>query len=222
MKNFKVRCMKTNNSPFFTEGNVYGVIDGILIDDDKEEFNSIGFATVEEINMRCRPQFELVEQNYPEIYITTDGRNTYGVMKLGKEVLKRVEAKLHPDDDFDFEKGVELVKQRLFEKEKSLYLHNTTCKGSYGELGETTNFVDVFGNKLCIGDTVIVYKGSLEDCRGEALIVKDEKSSFVMGLAGIQFTKPAFCHGFMIVKQKDHKGMEEGMAIDFIQVKRHK
>lgn len=49
-----------------------------------------------------------------KIYITTDGEKVFAVMKDGKKVTMRAEAKCSPEDTFDFKAGAELAFKRLF------------------------------------------------------------------------------------------------------------
>lgn len=58
------------------------------------------------------------------IHITTDGMKTYGVMKCGNKVVKRVEAKCHEDDEFSFETGAKIVMDRLFDDENEKKIEN--------------------------------------------------------------------------------------------------
>lgn len=65
MKNFKVRCVKMGDD--FTVGRIYEVKEGYLMDDigykyGKDACNKEPFESVEEINRRLLPQFELVEE----------------------------------------------------------------------------------------------------------------------------------------------------------------
>lgn len=49
------------------------------------------------------------------IHITTKGTTTIGVLKMGDKVIKRVEARLHPDDKYDYETGVHICMSRMFD-----------------------------------------------------------------------------------------------------------
>ena len=63
MKNFKVRCINQDISNQFVTGDVYDVIDGVIMYKNNTPYNpSDPFFTVEEINRYCVPQFELVEE----------------------------------------------------------------------------------------------------------------------------------------------------------------
>ena len=63
MKNFKVRCINKNISDSFVTGDIYEVIDGVIMDKNNTPYNPNNpLFTVEEINKNCFPQFELVEE----------------------------------------------------------------------------------------------------------------------------------------------------------------
>lgn len=63
MKNFKVRCINQNISNQFVTGDVYDVIDGVIMYKNNTPYNpSDPYFTIEEINRYCVPQFELVEE----------------------------------------------------------------------------------------------------------------------------------------------------------------
>ena len=63
MKNFKVRCIDQNISDYFVTGDIYEVIDGVIMSKNNIPYNPTDpFFTIEEINKNCVPQFELVEE----------------------------------------------------------------------------------------------------------------------------------------------------------------
>ena len=63
MKNFKVRCIDQNISDYFVTGDIYEVIDGVIMSKNNTPYNSTEpYFTIEEINRYCVPQFELVEE----------------------------------------------------------------------------------------------------------------------------------------------------------------
>lgn len=65
MKNFKVRCINENGSSYFKLGKVYDVIDGGIISETGNNYNSgTKYYTVEKINENCVPQFELVKEEF--------------------------------------------------------------------------------------------------------------------------------------------------------------
>ena len=63
MKNFKVRCVDQDISDYFVTGDIYEVIDGVIMSKNNNPYNpSEPYFTVKEINENCVPQFELVEE----------------------------------------------------------------------------------------------------------------------------------------------------------------
>ena len=63
MKNFKIRCVDQDISDYFVTGDIYDVIDGIIMGKNNTPYNPNNpLFTVEEINKNCFPQFELVEE----------------------------------------------------------------------------------------------------------------------------------------------------------------
>ena len=48
-----------------------------------------------------------------QIHITTDGTNTYAVLKENGKVMKRSSAKCSPEDEFSFDKGSRIALNRL-------------------------------------------------------------------------------------------------------------
>lgn len=99
-----------------------------------------------------------------EIHITLDDTTTIAILKENGKVVKRSEAKLHPDDTFDFETGVNVVMDRLFNRENKStdtsapvadkHLHLKINGKDLGVLGSPVNKTDVFGEQLHVGDTV--------------------------------------------------------------------
>ena len=63
MKNFKIRCVDQDISDYFVTGDIYEVIDGVIMSKNNAPYNpSEPYFTVKEINKNCVPQFELVEE----------------------------------------------------------------------------------------------------------------------------------------------------------------
>lgn len=63
-------------------------------------------------------QIEPLRQTQPVIVITTDGRVTKAVKRVGKKVICTASAVCSEDDVFDFNTGAELAFKRLRETEK--------------------------------------------------------------------------------------------------------
>lgn len=65
------------------------------------------------------PNIKLVEPaNSESIHITRDGDKVHAIFKYGNRVVKRTEAKCHPDDTFDFMTGARIAFERLSEDKK--------------------------------------------------------------------------------------------------------
>lgn len=123
-----------------------------------------------------------------EIHITLDGTTTIAILKENGKIVKRSEAKLHPDDTFDFETGVNVVIDRLFNREDT---HTTTAPvpdkrlhlkingKDLGVLGAPVNQKDIFGEQLHVGDTVqYLEKGTTSGdliSVGNAVVISNEE-----------------------------------------------
>ena len=63
MKNFKVRCINQDISDCFVTGDIYEVINGVIMDKNNTPYNPNNpIFTVEEFNKNCFPHFELVDE----------------------------------------------------------------------------------------------------------------------------------------------------------------
>lgn len=162
---------------------------------DHENKNTIGhFFTVDNTDQF----FELISNK--EIHITLDDTTTIAILKKNGKVVKRSEAKLHPDDTFNFETGVNIAMNRLFGREdknentednitsnssfKSIAetnkkLHLIIHGKDLGVLGAPVNQKDIFGEQLHVGD-IVQY---LEKCTtsgdlisvGNAVVISNEE-----------------------------------------------
>ena len=152
--------------------------------------------------------------SYPEIHITTDGKTTFGVMKQGKEVIKKVEAKLHPDDEFDFEVGSKLVMERLLGKDKKLILFdNFVPEIIFGEVGKETRMVDIYGEKLYVGDSVNVICANSDIKK-----IRFVCNNFIQGFGGLDFAEPKKYDKYIIIKHKSYKDLKVGDILNGIEV----
>lgn len=153
--------------------------------------------------------------SYPEIHITTDGKTTFGIMKQGKKVIKRVEAKLHPDDEFDFEVGSKLVMERLLEKDENLVLVDSFVPEIiFGEVGKETRMVDIYEEKLYVGDLVSVI------CAGSDIKkIRVVCNNFIKGFGGLDFTEPKKYDKYIVTKYKSYKDLRVGDVLNGVEVK---
>ena len=55
----------------------------------------------------------LIKPKYPVIVITTDGKTTTAVKRLGKEILGKATSVCHDDDEFDYDIGAAVAFARL-------------------------------------------------------------------------------------------------------------
>ena len=153
---------------------------------DHENKNTIGhFFTVDNTDQF----FELISNK--EIHITLDDTTTIAILKENGKVVKRSEAKLHPDDTFDFETGVNVVIGRLFNRENisnanadtapvaDKHLHLKIHGKDLGILGTPVNKTDVFGEQLHVGDVIQYFeKGIAPDVlatTGNAVVISNEE-----------------------------------------------
>lgn len=120
-----------------------------------------------------------------ELHITTDGYKTYGIYKEDGKVVKREEARCHPDDTFDFKIGADTVINRIFHKEEPIKKETKKilvleAEGKeLGVLGEEIDKTDSWGQPLYVGDIVGYYTISgitrTPTIVGEAVVIsKDE------------------------------------------------
>lgn len=64
MKNCKLKCTDVKGMNRFTLNKIYNVNnEGYLLDDDGAKYYIIGYATIEEINLHCWAQWELVDDS---------------------------------------------------------------------------------------------------------------------------------------------------------------
>lgn len=124
-----------------------------------------------------------------EIHITLDDTTTIAILKENGKVVKRSEAKLHPDDTFDFETGVNVAMDRLFNREnkstdtsapvEDKHLHLKIHGKDLGILGTPVNKTDVFGEQLHVGDVIKYFeKGIAPDVlatTGNAVVISNEE-----------------------------------------------
>ena len=218
----RVRCVRVNwRAPVGTEGVIKETVDDIMKEYTVYWDENIGGWQDAKLGIPLghgeyipEEYIELIS-SYPEIHITTDGKTTFGVMKHGKEVIKRVKAKLHPDDEFDFEVGSKLVMERLLEKDKKLVLvHNFVPEDIIGEVGKETNMVDIYGEKLYVGDLVNVMRANSDIKK-----VRFVCNNFISGFGGLNFTEPKKYDKYIITKDKSYKDLKVGDVLNDVEVK---
>lgn len=146
---------------------------------------------------------KLYKEPSKSIHIYTDGTTTTAMLKEGNE-------------------DVELVLSKLFEvkRESNIkegfkpYIRKTTeNKNKLGYLGELTNFTDIVGRKLYVGDTVkVFYENGKESSGGESLIVKEHDRFHLMGAYYSDFITGE-ASGLKIIKSRSFEEIENGEII---------
>lgn len=118
-----------------------------------------------------------------ELHIMSDGKKTTAVYKKNSEVVSRSEAKLHPDDEFNFKTGAQIAFDRVFQPEpekkepKKLRLFSVAGK-CYGTVGHPTKYTDINGRPLFVGDIV-----ELENAISpKQFVCEDEDGAFISGI----------------------------------------
>lgn len=150
-----------------------------------------------------------------ELHITTDGYKTYGILKENGKVIKRAEARCHPDDTFDFKIGADTVINRIFHKEEPIKKETKKilvleAEGKeLGVLGEEIDKRDSFGNQLHIGDIVEYYslnrKGNNNEIQKVGLAVVISKEDLI-----ILYKAPGFLNNLPIGLHVSHKVIKRG------------
>lgn len=105
---------------------------------DEDEFRARTNKNEEYGNWVRIRDIELVEPKSTTIEITTKRGNTHLLLKEDGKVVKHTQAILHKDDEYDFETGVRLCVDRLFDdchvEEKSNKIQDYTTDELLAEL----------------------------------------------------------------------------------------
>ena len=157
-----------------------------------------------------------INNNNYEIHITTKDTTTHAVMKKDGEVIKRSMAKLHPDDKFDFEVGVNLCMGRLFEEEKFKPYLRGKYGSSYGVIGTSSNITALFGEPLFLGDMVEIY--NVTSKRKNKVFVVCTNYNNLIGIMGIHGRSVDMKNGiadtWQVRKIKSYKDLVHGETDD--------
>lgn len=93
--------------------------------------------------------------------------------------------------------------------------HLTLDNSYFGEIGKKTNFKDVIGRPLYIGDTVELY----DDCNefyGEKCIVEINRNTGVMGIMGACSNNGKIIHDWKIIKKRNYYDIADGEVVDCV------
>lgn len=174
--------------------------------------NNIGFTFI--VN-NTSSKFKKYIPKSQELHITTDGYKTYGIYKEDGKVVKREEARCHPDDTFDFKIGADTVINRIFHKEEPIKKETKKilvleAEGKeLGVLGEEIDKTDSWGQPLHVGDIVEYYslngQGNNSEIRkvGQAVVISKEDLI-------ILYKNPGFLNNLPIGLHVSHKVIKRG------------
>lgn len=149
-----------------------------------------------------------------ELRFISDGETTTATyFEDGKEKLS-AEAKLHPEDKFDFATGVKTCILKESKGKETFPILWGVC-GNYGKVGEPTPYKDKFGRPLFIGDVVTV-KSNLTDKNYTEFIVKNDGKPFIMGLECCCNEKTGRISGYEITLENPFHCIKNPTKIDDI------
>ena len=215
-KNYKVRCTGYNQNyeKYFTIGKVYDVVNNTIKSDGGFVYKMFNAANV--INWLSRwYKFERVSDDDKKIVITTDGKTTTAALyDVHGNVVKSAEAKRNPKDAFDFTVGAKLALERL-----TLTPHMESNTEHYCNIGEATNYKDVVGRPLCVGDTVELYDYNGK-VRGEFPIVRNKAGgslkTFVMSIETSCNERTGTTGRWKILKKRSFNDVKDGEVVGMI------
>jgi hypothetical protein len=115
-------------------------------------------------------------------------------------------------------------KEEVKDEEFKPYLKNTIVGGQRGIIGTPSNFFDVYGKKLFVGDTVKIIDKSFfnDDDREESFITYEDTRFNVMGLYGKDFSK-GIQGDYAIIKMRSFEDVRDGEIIrytEYVKTKR--
>lgn len=214
--NYKVRCTgyNQNSEKYFTVGKVYDVVNNTIKSDSGFVYKMPDAANV--INWLSRwYKFGRVSDDDKKIVITTDGKTTTAALyDVYGNAVKTAEAKCNPKDAFDFTVGAKLALERL-----TFTPHMESNTEHYGNIGEATNYKDVVGRPLCVGDTVELYSSSGKAC-GEYPIVRNEVrgslKTFVMSIETSCDERTGTTGKWKILKKRSFDDVKDGEVVGMI------
>lgn len=156
------------------------------------------------------------------IHIYTDGEKiTTAVLKRNGKVVKKTEAKLHPNDTFNFNEGVKIVFDRLISNVNDVtfkpylvrcghysYSHE---EGYLGDIGKLSNFKDILDRDLYVGDIVQIYNNGIKNSE-DSVVVYDSNCFHIMGLYSYKFSN-GFDDDWKIIKVRNYSDVKDGEII---------
>lgn len=154
-----------------------------------------------------------------EILISSDNaKYTNATLKVNGVVVNTAIAKCAPEDVFDIKEGARIAIERVMGDMSELvqksrkeyhYYHNSygtkTKMKRYNCVGGTeTKFKDVKGNKLYVGDVVLVVSDD-GTCYGSVFVLSDDNGNFIDGIKlACNSETGKIDMGFTIIKQRNY------------------
>lgn len=155
-----------------------------------------------------------------KIVITAGGTDINAMLYDGKKIVKTTTAKCSPADTYDFATGARLAFDRLMsteEKSRVTSIPHLEDNGLfYGAIGEPTEYKDLVGRPLAIGDIVEIFDPENTSCGYES-VVNFKGKVFVMGIEGI-CENGEILEDWKIIKVKSHSDTKHGEKYGFIEV----
>jgi hypothetical protein len=102
-----------------------------------------------------------------------------------------------------------IEKEEIKKEFKPYLLRDSVNKA--GVIGKLSNFTDILGRKLYVGDTVIIFHDGEEDTT-ESIITEEYDRFNVMGLYYYDFPNGEYL-GYKILKKRSYKDVKYGEAI---------
>ena len=154
-----------------------------------------------------------------ELHIMSDGKKTTAVYKKNGDVVSRSEAKLHPDDEFNFKTGAAIAFDRVFqpepenkEPEKSLRLFSFTGN-CYGTVGTPTKYKDINGRPLFVGDIVEIENAPIAAIQ---FVCEDEDGAFICGIKNACDPKTGNIRDWMIRRVTPFTEVRDGTEVALV------
>lgn len=201
---------RLNGTPFAPNSKAY-----IEVTNPDSFFDNF-YVSVDMVKLVDRPSNN--NKKKIEILISSDNtKYTNATLKVNGVVVNTAIAKCAPEDVFDIKEGARIAIERVMEnlsepkkKEKEYHYYRNyygtkTKRKKYNCVGGTeTRFIDVKGNKLYVGDVVLVISDD-SDCCGSAFVLRKDGEDFIDGIKmACNSETGKIGMGFTIIKQRNY------------------
>lgn len=228
----KVKCVgyKTGER-YFTCGKIYEWSEDSFVNDRGYDYNAGLYKAAKGTDPKKWElsywyEFEVVERE-SKIVITADGRTTTAKFYEDKKVIKIAKAVCSYDDTYDFEIGAKIAFDRLVgnaekggkaeEKQEETFaahLFSLFSGADYGSIGAETNYKDVIGRPLFVGDTVDLYDAGNNLLGERAVVYEDNRGAFVMGIRDDCMPRAGkIGYGWKVIKKRSYEDVPNGEKV---------